>query len=156
MQQPIKHWRSPKLEVSNKQLSLIRFSQHNPSRTAVEFPDISKLSGQWSACQQGGCAYACTADWWSLNNTVQVAVGRGRHAETLHGRPTQVRHRAVSAARRRIIQVLTNAGRPSALQRTRRPAGRQCTTQRDVAIQLTLTTPENTPFHTHACFSQCR
>ena len=53
----------------------------------------------------------------SLNDAVEVAVGCGRHAKTLDDRPTQVRHRAVATARRRVVEILTDAGRTSTFQR---------------------------------------
>lgn len=84
---------------------------------------------------------------WSLNNTVKVAISGSWHAQTLHSRPTQIRHRSVSAAGRRIVEILTDAGCSSTFQRSRWPAGCGGTTQCDVTIQLALSTSYTVSTH---------
>jgi len=74
----------------------------------------------------------------SLNDAVQVAVRCGRHAKTLDDRSTQIRHCAVLAARRRIIEILTDAGRTSTFQRCRRAVSRSSTAQCNITVQLAL------------------
>lgn len=76
----------------------------------------------------------------SLNDAVEVAVSCGRHSKTLDDRPTQVRHRAVATARRRVIEILTDAGCTATLQRYRRTATSHGTAESNVTIQLTLLT----------------